>query len=69
MDNRSFSYPDYDTFYDLQEPGPIPSCPPPSPPPQPERKVIAVGEGPHPVKRPAQLFPISPQLPPKHTQI
>ena len=69
MDNRSFSYPDYDTFYDLQEPGPIPSCPPPSPPPQPERKVIAVGEGPHPVKRPTQLFPIPPQLPPKHTQI
>lgn len=69
MDNRSFSYPDYDTFYDLQEPGPIPSCPPPSPPPQPERKVIAVGEGPHPVKRPPQLFLIPPQLPPKHTQI
>lgn len=59
-----------DFYYDIQAPGPLPPNPPPPPPPRkPERKVIAVGEGPHPVERPAQLFPIPPMIPPKHTQI
>lgn len=72
-DDIEFSYPNYevpDFFYDLQSPGPVPPSPPvPPPPPKPERKVAAVGEGPHPVKRPEQLFPIPPSIPPKHTQI
>lgn len=60
--------PDY--VYDLQAPGPLPPCPPPPPPPkEPERRVAAVGEGPHPTKRPPMLAPIPPKLPPKHTQI
>lgn len=67
-----FPYPTVpDFYYDFQAPGPLPPCsPPPPPPPKPERRVVAVGEGPHPVERPKQLFPIPPQLPPPtHTQI
>lgn len=72
-DSEEFSYPCYtipDFYYDIQAPGPLPPNPPPPPPPKkPERKVVAVGEEPHPTKRPPQLFPIPPKLPPKHTQI
>lgn len=78
-DDRGFCYPaasEYgepfptvpDFYYDIQAPGPLPPCPPPPPPPRkPERRVAAVGEGPHPTGRPPVLAPIPPKLPPKHT--
>lgn len=66
-DYRGFCYPAASEYY---EPGPLPPCPPPPlPSNKKERRVVAVGEGPHPVENPFEVLPISPKLPPAHTQI